>query len=85
MSKKVLTGEYNRWGYELLLNGESYFQAGNVPWSSFNQVHPSNPSALPLKTIKEHCIKTGKADCKEHGWIWGDAEEIETHEVEENA
>lgn len=79
-NQKILYGEYNQSGYNLLLidgkDTKDIYSAGNSNQDSTVIVSPNDPSAVPLKTIRKFCIQTGKEMAKEKGWKWEGAYRI---------
>lgn len=63
--RPIVHGEYNRNGYEVWIGGQVVYTAGN-------HVHDSSQPALcaedrlPLKTLRQFCIKTTRDIATEH-------------------
>lgn len=51
-------GEYCEHGYKVFVNGQEVYRAGNHYQESSCQIHPGNPFALPLRTLRSFCIST---------------------------
>ena len=74
--KPVVSGEYNRDGYEI-------WCAGRVVYSAGNHVHDSTQHAttkqdrLPLKTIRRFCIKTAREIAEERNGTFGGVQRVE--------
>jgi len=78
MKKRNVIGEYNRYGYTIMLdNGCVLYFSGNHPNDSYQTLMLNDPLALLLKKIRSMCIKTGKEIAAERKYIWGGAERIE--------
>lgn len=53
---KLVSGQYNEFGYQIFVNDDLVYEAGNSPYDSVSVVE----DGLPLTTIKKYCIQTGK-------------------------
>lgn len=65
-----LIGYYNRDGYRIenSFSGMVWYRAGNNPWESSSWVPPN--CALPLRTLRQFCIRTGKEMAREMNAIF---------------
>ena len=63
--RPVVRGEYNRNGYEVWSDGQHVYSAGNHVQDS-SQPAPCKQDRLPLKTIRQFCIKTAREIALEH-------------------
>jgi hypothetical protein len=67
----VVHGQYNRNGYEVWLDEQLVYSAGNHVQDS-SQPALCQPDRLPLKTIRQFCIKTAREIAAEnHGRFAG--------------
>ena len=74
MKTNKVYGEYDKFGYKIYLNSEQVYGAGNSPHDSTAIIPIEDSDALPLKTIRKYCIKTGKEMAVEHNAKWIGAE-----------
>lgn len=70
----IVTGEYHETGYEIFVNGESVYSAGNSDSDSQLRVPPKR--GVGLKTLRKFCVKTGKEMAFERFAKWGGCERI---------
>jgi len=72
---KVVTGSYSAAGYEVFLNGQPVYAAGDNPHDS---TAPAEPGwALPVARIAEFCAQTAREIAAEVGAVFGGIEEAE--------
>lgn len=57
-TQSIVTGEYNRHGYAVNLDGVEFYRAGNSPHESTTVVALEH--ALPLRTLREYCRNTSR-------------------------
>ena len=67
----MVTGEYNRFGYCIFIDGHLEYYVGNSQCDSLAVADPESPMALPLGTIKASCIQVGQDLALEHDLSWG--------------
>ena len=63
--RPVVRGEYNRDGYEVWIDNRLDYAAGNHVQDS-SQLALNDEDRLPLKTIRQFCIKTAREIAAEH-------------------
>ena len=71
MSKKAkprVTGEYNRDGYTVSVDGEEVYQAGNSPDESTSWA--KDEEGLNLRTLRRYCIQTSKEFAVERSGVF---------------
>ncbi len=78
--RRAVRGEYNRNGYEIWLDEQLVYSAGNHVQDS-SQPALCRRDRLPLKTIRQFCIKTAREIAKEHHGRFVGVE----HVIEEDA
>ena len=67
--KKIITGEYDAVGYEVLVDDEPKYEAGNSPYDS-QAVLPAR-EGVGLRQMRRWCISTAKAMAEETGGEYG--------------
>jgi len=72
----VIVGDYNRWGYSIFEadTGREIYTSGNSQYDSGASLDPGTPGALPLRTIRSHCIGTAREIAAECGGVYGGVE-----------
>ena len=73
ISRPVVRGEYNRNGYDVWIGGRMVYAAGNHVQDS-TQYAQSAQDRLPLKTIRQFCIKTAREIATERRGIFAGVE-----------
>jgi hypothetical protein len=63
--RPVVRGEYNRNGYEVWIDNRLNYAAGNHIQDS-SQPALNDEDRLPIKTIRQFCIKTAREIATEH-------------------
>jgi hypothetical protein len=63
--RPVVRGEYNRNGYEVWIDNRLNYAAGNH-FQDSSQPALCDEDRLPLKTIRQFCIKTAREVAAEH-------------------
>jgi len=63
--RPVVRGEYNRNGYEVWIDNRLDYAAGNHVQDS-NQPALNDEDRLPLKIIRQFCLKTAREIATEH-------------------
>jgi hypothetical protein len=58
MKNKTVTGEYSENGYDVLVNGQWVYSAGNHALDSTICVPPGSAEAVPLCTLRRYCSGT---------------------------
>ena len=80
MRKKTILGEYNRYGYTIMISHleglKDLYHAGNHRLDSGQVASLGCMDCLSLKEIRSNCIKTGRDMALEMGYEWGGAERI---------
>jgi hypothetical protein len=68
-------GEYNRNGYEVWVGGRVVYQAGNHVHDS-TQPAMTEKDRLPLRTIRQFCLKTARDIAVERGGLFAGVERV---------
>ena len=69
----TVTGRFSCSGYEVLLDGQPVYAAGNNPHDSAAPAEPGHE--LPLSEIAEFCERTAREIAAETGAVFGGIEE----------
>ena len=69
----TVTGRFSCTGYEVFLDGQQVYAAGNNPHDSAASAEPGHE--LPLSRIAEFCERTAREIAAETGAVFGDIEE----------
>ncbi len=77
--RPVVRGEYNRNGYEVWSGGQHVYSAGNHVQDS-SQPALCQQDRLPLKTIRQFCIKTAREIAKEQRGRFAGVERVAEEE-----
>lgn len=76
--KTLVTGEYSQAGYTIFANDMPVYQAANNPWDSTESLPVGDRDALPIKTIRRHCIRTAKEIAAERAAKYGGVERVDS-------
>ena len=78
-----IQGHYNHQGYEIWCGGQVVYSAGNHVHDS-SQPAATNKDRLPLKTIRQFCIKTAREFAREYHGHFGRVERVQEAEPGED-
>lgn len=70
--KKVVTAEYNHFGYEVFVDGAPVYQAGNAVGDSTVAVPAER--GVGLQKLRQYAVQTAKEIAKERGARFGGVE-----------
>jgi len=73
--ESVVTGSYSTAGYEVFLNGQPVYAAGNNPHDSTALAEPGR--ALPVARIVAFCERTAREIAAELDAVFGGVEQAE--------
>jgi hypothetical protein len=78
MRKRIIVGEYNRYGYTIFeaTGIRELYSTGNNAQDSGQFVAIGSLNCLSLRDIRSFCIKTGKEIAAEKGYRWGGSSRI---------
>jgi hypothetical protein len=71
----LINGEYNRNGYEVWMDGRLIYAAGNHVQDS-NQPALCKADRLPLRTLRQFCIRTAREIAAGRGGQFGGVERV---------
>jgi len=73
--KNYVLGRYNAHEYEIEVDGEIVYRAGNSPLDS--QGYVSKQDGIGIAEMKEYCIHTTKQEARERGIRYLGVEKLE--------
>jgi len=65
MKTRTVTGEYSEDGYEVFVNGQEVYSAGNHALDSKAWAPPGSPETVPLRTLYRYCSGTCREIARE--------------------
>ena len=77
--RSTVTGTYSDAGYDIFLDGQPVYAAGNSPHDSVAQADPGHE--LPLARIAGFCEATARDTAARSGAVFGGIEEEEAPEA----
>ena len=75
----TVTGRFSCTGYEVFLDGQQVYAAGDNPHDSTASAEPGH--GLSLSRIAEFCERTAREIAAETGAVFGDIEEEEAPDI----
>lgn len=83
MKIPIVIGEYNHYGYTLFIANSirEIYTATNHRQDSGQTVSIGDPDCLPLRKIRQFCIKTGKEIAQEERWKWGEVIRVDDNSL----
>jgi hypothetical protein len=73
--KRIVSGEYNQYGYTVWLNNEIIYASGNHTQDS-QQSATNEQDCLTLRQVRSLCIKTVKDIARENKAVYGGVERL---------